>query len=157
MHRLNRDHIQVAKAAIDAAIASGVKHIFYSSLAFGGVDLDPEYKAQVFLAHAATEAYLAELQNKNPDTFFYTIVRIGIYSESFPVKCSLLLHPFLSCSSRLTNLCRSIFSSPSCRSTPPSSPSPLLRKTTRSASLTTAKAKGSPGRSETSWERGWRG
>jgi hypothetical protein len=60
-----------------------VKHIFYSSLAFAG-DGDLETKAQVMLAHLATEKYLAQLHDQNPQ-FTYTVVRQGLYSESFPL------------------------------------------------------------------------
>jgi hypothetical protein len=74
----------VAKAAIDAAIKDGVKHIFYSSLAFAR-DGPPAYKAHVMLAHLDTEAYLASLISP---TFSYTVVRQGLYSESLPVYTS---------------------------------------------------------------------
>jgi uncharacterized protein YbjT (DUF2867 family) len=77
--------IQVAKAAIDSARAAGVRHIFYSSLAFGGATADPPFRAQVMLAHLDTEAYLASLHAQDPQGFSYTVVRIGIYSESFPI------------------------------------------------------------------------
>ncbi|EAU37115.1 conserved hypothetical protein [Aspergillus terreus NIH2624] len=79
----NEYRFKVHKAAIDAARKSGVKHIFYSSLAFAG-DGNPESKAQVMLAHLATEKYLAQLHDQDPQ-FTYTVVRQGVYSESFPV------------------------------------------------------------------------
>ncbi|KAJ5939948.1 hypothetical protein N7516_000116 [Penicillium verrucosum] len=79
----NEHRFEVHKAAIDAARKSGVKHIFYSSLAFAG-DGDLETKAQVMLAHLATEKYLAQLHDQNPQ-FTYTVVRQGLYSESFPL------------------------------------------------------------------------
>lgn len=60
-----------------------MKHIFYSSLAFAG-DGDLETKAQVMLAHLATEKYLAQLHDQNPQ-FTYTVIRQGVYSESYPV------------------------------------------------------------------------
>jgi uncharacterized protein YbjT (DUF2867 family) len=78
---LNMMSVQVAKAAIDAAVASGVKHIFYSSLAFAR-DGPPTYRPHVMLAHLDTEAYLAKLASSR---FSYTIVRQGLYTESFPV------------------------------------------------------------------------
>ncbi|KAH7009547.1 hypothetical protein EDB80DRAFT_838287 [Ilyonectria destructans] len=74
---------KVHKAAIDAARKSGVKHVFYSSLAFAG-DGNLDTKAQVMLAHIATEKYLAQLHDQDPH-FTYTIVRQGLYSESFPL------------------------------------------------------------------------
>lgn len=66
--------------AIDAARRSGVKHIFYSSLAFGG-DLTDHSVAHVMGAHLATERYLANL----PGRFTYTAIREGVYSESYPM------------------------------------------------------------------------
>ncbi|CRL23078.1 NAD(P)-binding domain [Penicillium camemberti] len=79
----NEYRFKVHKAAIDAARKSGVKHIFYSSLAFAG-DGDLDTKAQVMLAHLATEKYLAQLHDQNPQ-FTYTVIRQGLYSESFPL------------------------------------------------------------------------
>lgn len=79
----NEYRFKVHKAAIDAARRGGVKHIFYSSLAFAG-DGDLDTKAQVMLGHLATEKYLAQLHDQNPE-FTYTIVRQGLYSESFPL------------------------------------------------------------------------
>ncbi|KAF5560054.1 hypothetical protein FNAPI_4454 [Fusarium napiforme] len=74
---------KVHKAAIDAARKSNVKHIFYSSLAFAG-DGNLDTKAHVMLAHIATEKYLAQLHDQDPH-FTYTIIRQGLYSESFPL------------------------------------------------------------------------
>ncbi|CRL17488.1 NAD(P)-binding domain [Penicillium camemberti] len=68
------------RLAIDAAIKSGVKHIFYSSLGFGG-DLSNQTIAHVMGAHIETEKYLSSLQDK----VSYTIVREGLYTESFPI------------------------------------------------------------------------
>ncbi|KAI1830061.1 hypothetical protein DTO006G1_4758 [Penicillium roqueforti] len=79
----NEHRFKVHKSAIDAARKSGVKHIFYSSLAFAG-DGNLNTKAQVMLAHIATEKYLAELHAQDPQ-FTYTVVREGLYSESFPL------------------------------------------------------------------------
>jgi len=62
------------KAAIDAAKRVGIKHIYYTSLAFAG-----NSKAAVMQAHIDTEAYLKE------SGLTYTILREGIYSESFPL------------------------------------------------------------------------
>ncbi|KAJ5667792.1 uncharacterized protein N7477_006362 [Penicillium maclennaniae] len=74
--------IKVHRIAIDAAIASGVKHVFYSSLAFAG--LTDTSVAQVMGAHLQIEAYLASLTDK----ISYTVVREGIYSESYPIYTS---------------------------------------------------------------------
>lgn len=37
------------------------------------------------LAHLATESYLASLHAQDPQGFSYTILRIGLYAESFPI------------------------------------------------------------------------
>ncbi|KAK4705605.1 NAD(P)H dehydrogenase (quinone), partial [Phenoliferia sp. Uapishka_3] len=79
-HRFN-----VHKLAIDAAIASGVEHVVYSSLAFAGPPSSTTTVAQVMKAHIQTELYLASLHAANPTKFTYTILRQGIYSESFPI------------------------------------------------------------------------
>ncbi|KAJ5695135.1 hypothetical protein N7536_005547 [Penicillium majusculum] len=75
------DHrVKAHRLAIDAAIKSGVKHVFYSSLGFGG-DLTNRTIAHVMGAHIETEKYLSSLQDK----VSYTIVREGLYTESFPI------------------------------------------------------------------------
>ncbi|KAL2844955.1 hypothetical protein BJX68DRAFT_242625 [Aspergillus pseudodeflectus] len=75
------DHrVNAHKKAILSAQKSGVKHIFYSSLAFAG-DYTSTSVAHVMGAHLATEKFLAELHG----TMTYTVVREGIYSESFPI------------------------------------------------------------------------
>ncbi|KAJ6070535.1 hypothetical protein N7467_011854 [Penicillium canescens] len=70
--------------AIDAAIRSGVKHIFYGSLGYGGKPENKESVAHVMQAHLDTEKYLEQLSHKNPD-FGYTVVREGLYTESYPL------------------------------------------------------------------------
>ncbi|KAI0827755.1 NmrA-like family protein [Trametes gibbosa] len=60
--------------AIDAAKRLGVKHIYYTSLAFAGDSV-----AAVMRAHIDTEAYL------KASGLTYTILREGIYSESYPL------------------------------------------------------------------------
>ncbi|KAJ5189623.1 hypothetical protein N7491_005954 [Penicillium cf. griseofulvum] len=70
--------------AIDAAIRSGVKHIFYGSLGYGGKPENKESVAHVMQAHLDTEKYLAQLAQKNPG-FGYTVVREGLYTESYPL------------------------------------------------------------------------
>ncbi|KAJ5773654.1 hypothetical protein N7457_008550 [Penicillium paradoxum] len=74
-HRVKAHHL-----AINAAINSKVKHIFYSSLGFGG-NLNNHTVAHVMGAHVATENYLSFLQDKTT----YTNIREGLYSESFPI------------------------------------------------------------------------
>ncbi|KAJ6115372.1 hypothetical protein N7486_001150 [Penicillium sp. IBT 16267x] len=73
------DHrVKAHRLAIDKAIKSGVKHIFYSSLAFAG--LTNKSLAHVMGAHLATEEYLS-----TKSEISYTVVREGIYTESFPI------------------------------------------------------------------------
>lgn len=62
------------KAAIDAAKRVGIKHVYYTSLMFAG-----DSQAAVMQAHLATEKYLKE------SGLAYTIIREGIYSESWPL------------------------------------------------------------------------
>jgi hypothetical protein len=57
--------------------------VIYSSLAFAKQG-DDHSKAHVMLAHLATESHLREQAKRNP-TFTYTVLRQGLYSESFPV------------------------------------------------------------------------
>ena len=64
--------------AIDAARNIGIKHIFYTSLAFGD-----ESQAAVKQAHLDTEAYLTKISKESNIT--YTVIKEGIYSESFPL------------------------------------------------------------------------
>lgn len=74
---------QAHKHAIDVARASGVSHIVYSSLGFAG-EMNSS-KAHVMQAHLSTENYLRELARESEGTFAYTIVREGIYSETWPM------------------------------------------------------------------------
>jgi len=66
------------RAAIDAAIKVGVKHIYYTSLAFKNPS-----KASVMRAHIRTEAYLTELKKEGKVDF--TVIREGLYNESWPL------------------------------------------------------------------------
>jgi len=70
--------------AIDKALRSGVKYIFYGSLGFGGKPETSESVAHVMQAHLDTERYLDELTRTHPG-FAYTVVREGLYSESYPL------------------------------------------------------------------------
>ncbi|KAI0330390.1 NmrA-like family protein [Cubamyces sp. BRFM 1775] len=62
------------KNAIDAAKRAGIKHVYYTSLAFASDSV-----AAVMQAHIDTERYLKE------SGLTYTILREGIYSESYPL------------------------------------------------------------------------
>ncbi|OKL61950.1 hypothetical protein UA08_02236 [Talaromyces atroroseus] len=73
--------------AIDAARHSGVKHIFYSSLAFAG-NLTKTTAAFIMRANLDTEAYLDEQGRTHGPDFTYTILRQGLYHESFPLYLS---------------------------------------------------------------------
>ncbi|KAF1963086.1 NAD(P)-binding protein [Byssothecium circinans] len=64
------------RAAIDAAVKVGVKHIYYTSLAFGNPS-----KASVMRAHIRTEKYLNELAEQGK--VYSTIIREGLYNESW--------------------------------------------------------------------------
>lgn len=66
------------RAAIDAAVKVGVKHIYYTSLAFANPS-----KASVMRAHIRTEAYLKELEQQGKIT--WTVLREGLYNESWPL------------------------------------------------------------------------
>lgn len=63
------------RAAIDAAVKVGVKHIYYTSLAFANPS-----KASVMRAHERTEKYLTGLEGVK-----VTIIREGLYNESWPL------------------------------------------------------------------------
>ncbi|KAJ4982506.1 NmrA family protein [Stagonosporopsis vannaccii] len=66
------------RAAIDAALEAGVKHIYYTSLAFSGAS-----KAGVMRAHVRTETYLRDLEKEGKIKI--TIIREGLYSEAWPL------------------------------------------------------------------------
>lgn len=66
------------RAAIDAAISVGVKHIYYTSLAFANPS-----KASVMRAHIRTEKCLTDLASEGKVS--YTIIREGLYNESWPL------------------------------------------------------------------------
>jgi hypothetical protein len=65
-------------SAIDAAVKAGVKHIFYTSLAFKDGS-----QAGVMRAHFRTEDYLKRLQKEG--VLDYSIIRMGLYNESWPL------------------------------------------------------------------------
>lgn len=65
-------HVHPHRTAIDAAIRVGIKHIYYTSLT-----LADDSQAVVMQAHLATEAYLKQCG------VTYTVIREGIYSESW--------------------------------------------------------------------------
>jgi uncharacterized protein YbjT (DUF2867 family) len=66
------------RAAIDAAVKVGVKHIYYTSLAFANPS-----KAGVMRAHIRTEKYLQELADAGK--VLVTVLREGLYNESWPL------------------------------------------------------------------------
>ncbi|EIN12154.1 NAD(P)-binding protein, partial [Punctularia strigosozonata HHB-11173 SS5] len=66
-------------AAIDAAKRAGVAHVFYTSLAFAGGRDKTESATAVMQAHLDTEAYL------KASGLTYTVVREGLYCESWPL------------------------------------------------------------------------
>ncbi|KZO92410.1 NmrA-like family protein [Calocera viscosa TUFC12733] len=66
------------KSAIDAAKRLSIGHVYYTSLGFG-TGISPESVADVMQAHLETERYLKQSGLK------YTIIREGIYSESWPL------------------------------------------------------------------------
>jgi uncharacterized protein YbjT (DUF2867 family) len=70
----HKERVRMHTNAFDAAKRAGVRHVFYTSLAF-----DPEGGAAVMRAHRDSEKYLKESGLK------YTIIREGIYSESYPL------------------------------------------------------------------------
>ena len=66
--------------AIDAAIRAGVRRIVYTSLAFETAE------SHVMRPHLATEEYLKKCHLELGDSKFnYTILREGIYAESYSV------------------------------------------------------------------------
>lgn len=81
--------VKAHKNAIDAAKRAGVKHIWYTSLAFGGktgvgkkgeeVDGEGKSVSAVMQAHLGTEKFLKE------SGITYTILREGHYAESYPL------------------------------------------------------------------------
>ncbi|KAL3459569.1 hypothetical protein BJX64DRAFT_291073 [Aspergillus heterothallicus] len=71
------------KAAIDAAIRSGVRYIFYASLAYGGAPESKKSRAFVMQSHLDTELYLEECARKHAIGF--TVVRQGVYNEAYPM------------------------------------------------------------------------
>jgi len=63
------------KNVVSAAKASKIKHIYYSSLAFGGTG---DSKVQLMEAHLETERLLKE------SGITFTSIREGIYADGFP-------------------------------------------------------------------------
>ncbi|CAG8952800.1 hypothetical protein HYFRA_00009045 [Hymenoscyphus fraxineus] len=61
-----------------AAIEGGVKHLFYTSLAFGDVS-----KSGVMRAHLRTEEFLRGVEDEGDVDV--TVIREGLYSESWPL------------------------------------------------------------------------
>lgn len=74
---------KVQTKVLDAAQKAGVKHIFYSSLAFASINGESA-KAEVMEAHLDSKAHLKELARTNSG-LSWTSIREGLCSESFPV------------------------------------------------------------------------
>jgi uncharacterized protein YbjT (DUF2867 family) len=74
--------------AIDAAKRAGVKHVYYTSLVFGTDVMGhlTDSVAHVMQAHLDTEAYLAK------SGLTYTVLREGIYSESYSLYTGFFDH-----------------------------------------------------------------
>ncbi|KAK3688959.1 hypothetical protein B0T22DRAFT_378680 [Podospora appendiculata] len=76
--------VKVQLPTIDAAHRAGVQYIVYSSLAFAGDTLSDTSLAEVMQAHLATERHLRQLAASDA-SFSYTVLRMGLYSESTPI------------------------------------------------------------------------
>lgn len=76
------EDVQRHRTAINYALRSGVKYIFYGSLGFAGSEENKGTVAHVMLPHLDTEKYLEECVHWHHG-FSYTIVREGLYSESY--------------------------------------------------------------------------
>jgi len=57
-----------------------VKHVYYTSLAFGG-----DSEAGVMRAHLRTEKFLREVKEEMGVGFDFTVIREGLYNESWPL------------------------------------------------------------------------
>ncbi|KAL4795188.1 hypothetical protein BDV19DRAFT_363762 [Aspergillus venezuelensis] len=73
----NEERDRQHRRLISAARRAGVKHVWYTSLAFGGFSNDS--KAAVQQVHLTTEQLLKE------SSLTYTSIREGVYLEAFPV------------------------------------------------------------------------
>lgn len=78
------ERVNAHRNAIDAARRAGVRHLFYTSLAFSSSPDSPS-AAAVMQAHLDTEAYLKSVCAASDGAMKYTIIREGIYSESYPL------------------------------------------------------------------------
>jgi hypothetical protein len=84
-HETRLTHVkQRHRIAIDCALKSGLKYIFYGSLGFAGSPESQDTVAHVMRAHINTEGYLQQLSEERPD-FGYTVIREGLYTESYPL------------------------------------------------------------------------
>lgn len=78
--------VQVQLPALDAAVSAGVRHVFYSSLAFA-LPEGATSMAEVMQAHLAMEKRLGEIAAADHQ-FTWTSIREGLYHESFPIYTS---------------------------------------------------------------------
>jgi uncharacterized protein YbjT (DUF2867 family) len=72
--------------AIDAARSAGINHIYYTSLAFSAFGNPPTPStAAAMSAHHATQSYLRSVCAASGGSVTYTIIREGIYADSYPL------------------------------------------------------------------------
>ncbi|KAF4220769.1 hypothetical protein CNMCM5878_000425 [Aspergillus fumigatiaffinis] len=73
----NEKRIKQHRNFVEAAKRAGVKHVWYTSLAFGGLKSDS--KAAIQQAHLQTEDLLRE------SGITFTSIREGVYADAFPL------------------------------------------------------------------------
>ncbi|KAF4266766.1 hypothetical protein KXW98_000277 [Aspergillus fumigatus] len=73
----NEKRIKQHRNFVEAAKRAGVKHVWYTSLAFGGLKSDS--KAAIQQAHLQTEDLLRE------SGLTFTSIREGVYADAFPL------------------------------------------------------------------------
>jgi NAD(P)H dehydrogenase (quinone) len=73
------ERFELHKNAIDAAVKVGVKHILYTSLAWGRPGIDDGSVAGVLKAHLNTAQYLAKVGEEKGIT--WTVIREAIYTH----------------------------------------------------------------------------
>lgn len=80
----HQERVRLHRSAIDAAKRVGVGHVYYTSLAFaGGAN---ENRTEVMQAHLDTGTYMRE------SGMTYTVVRKGLYHESWPLYLGTGMH-----------------------------------------------------------------
>ncbi|KAL9620133.1 MAG: hypothetical protein Q9160_005339 [Pyrenula sp. 1 TL-2023] len=71
---------------VDAAVKAGVKHVWYTSLAFDGREEVGTSKAMFQIAHQGTELMLKRAGEEHG--LRYTILRMGAYADAWPLFCA---------------------------------------------------------------------